>query len=128
MKLFYEIALGARYYLSALLILFSISVYAADPIAYAGDPIANVKGTITAIYADQDQPWTFMVNKSDVVFSIQNQPGPCGSGLYHIQRTNTNFKEFYGIVLSAFLVGKNISVDVGSCASNRNIAVQGAIY
>lgn len=74
-------------------------------------------GTIQTVYSDP----------SDIVFAINGAPGPCGSSFYHIKRTNENFKEFYGLVLTAFATGKNVNVYISGCASDRNILSHGNV-
>ena len=74
------------------------------------------------------------VDPSDVVFALDT-PGPCKSTLYHIERSNLNFQEFYSLVLAAQLSGKTVTVQVTECKPeapgeaprDRNVASQGRI-
>lgn len=69
---------------------------------------------------------TIYTDPSDVVL-VLNQPGPCGSNFYYIPRTNTNFKEFYAAMLLAFAAGKNVSIYIVSCSSDRNVLSHGNV-
>lgn len=75
-----------------------------------------VSGGVTRVYTDP----------SDIVF-VMSTTGPCGSAAFHIQRTNTNFKEFYAAMLTALVASKTVSVNVVSCSSDRNIVSHGSI-
>jgi hypothetical protein len=74
--------------------------------------------TIVQIYADP----------GDIVLQLSGANGPCGSTLYHIQRANTNFKEFYAAMLTALALNKNVSVYVMSCSGDRNIVSHGSVF
>ncbi len=73
-------------------------------------------GTLTEIYTDP----------SDVVL-VLSVAGPCGSTMYHIQRTNQNFREFYAALLTAFASGRTVSLVVVSCANSRNYVSHGSV-
>lgn len=54
-----------------------------------------------------------------------DKDGPCGSRFFHMQRTNTNFKEMVAVELTAFATGKFITLFVTGCGGNRNIISHG---
>src|SRR6185312_7082948 len=66
------------------------------------------------------KPVEVFADPSDVVV-VLDTAGTCGSKFFHIQRTNTNFKELTAVVLTALSSEKTLRLFVASCASDRNI-------
>lgn len=93
--------------------------------------LAIVGSFSCAAYADLTvifgKPVEIYADPSDVVVVLDNA-GPCGSKYFHIQRTNTNFKEFNALVLSAFTSGKTLHFFVASCNGDRNILSHGSMF
>jgi hypothetical protein len=68
------------------------------------------------------------IDSSDVVVKFgKTASSPCGSNLYHIQRRNDNFNEFYLMVINAISSNLPISVQTTKCSGNRNITSHGYI-
>ena len=70
---------------------------------------------ITKIYADP----------SDVVLELGSN-GPCGSNLFHIRRSATNFQEMTALMYTAAATGRFIDLYITSCDGQRNIISHGA--
>lgn len=70
---------------------------------------------IKSIYADP----------SDVVLEL-NGNGPCGSSLFHIRRSTTNFQELTALMYTAAATGKDVNLYVAGCEGTRNIVGHGA--
>lgn len=52
----------------------------------------------------------------------------CGSSLYHIRRSNKNFKEFYSLMLVAATSGKKVRLEVTpECVGTRAILSHGSV-
>jgi len=73
-----------------------------------------VAGLITIIAGDPE----------DFVVQLDKN-GPCGSPYFHMKRSSMNFKEMVGVELTAFAMGKPLTVFVTSCVSDRNIISHG---
>lgn len=71
-------------------------------------------GTVAHVFADPD----------DFVVALHNN-GSCGSGYFHIRRSNANFKEMVGVVLTAFAANRNMTFFVVGYAGTRNIVSHG---
>jgi hypothetical protein len=89
----------------------------------------EITGKIEAIYADP----------SDVVVQLDHI-GNCrpfvvvsgggfapSSKFFHIQRSQTNFKELTAGALTAFAAGKTLTFFVNSCVGARNIVSHGRV-
>jgi hypothetical protein len=75
----------------------------------------NRGGRIAKIWADP----------SDVVFELTTA-GPCGSTLYHVERSATNFQEMYALLLTAAASGRHVEMQLSGCKwTDRNIVSQG---
>lgn len=79
----------------------------------------DIHGKIKAIYPDP----------SDYVIEL-DVAGPCGSKFFHIQRSNTNFREVVATSLTGFSLNKNVTIfTTGICSADRNISSHiGIIY
>jgi hypothetical protein len=93
--------------------------------------LATVGNFSSSAYADVTviigKPLEVYADPSDVVVGLDTA-GPCGSKFFHIQRTNTNFKELTAVVLTAYSSGKSLRLFVASCASDRNILSHGSTF
>lgn len=79
-------------------------------------------GFVTRLYTDPSDIVIVLGDKNKAPIS-----GQCGSNLYHIKRSNTNFKEFYSLVLAAAAAQKELSLEVGGCANSRNVLTHGSV-
>ena len=94
-------------------LIFILSICAAQQ-AYA---VAEWRsGMIQVVYADP----------ADAIVTLSSAIGPCGSTNYQIPRTNANFKEFYALMLTAFVAKKKVNLYVTSCWGDRNILSHGS--
>jgi len=66
------------------------------------------------------------VDPSDVVLEL-NIAGPCGTNLYHIQRTSPNFQEMAALMLTGGAQARTVEVYVTSCSGDRNVVSHGAV-
>ena len=93
--------------------------------------LAIVGGFSGSAYAEITEAWGKTVyvyaDPNDVVVALDKK-GACGSGYFHIQRTNANFKELTAVVLTAHATGKMVHLYVASCSGDRNILSHGAIF
>ena len=85
------------------------------PITAASASMGSVTGRIVRIYADP----------SDVVV-VLNKGGPCGSPLFHFQRSSENFKEITSLMYLAAASNYDVDIVVATCANDRNIASHGS--
>ncbi len=72
-------------------------------------------GIVQTVYADP----------ADAIVILAGVPGPCGSTIYQIPRTNVNFKEFYALMLTAFVAKKTVNLFVAACVNDRNMLSHG---
>jgi hypothetical protein len=74
----------------------------------------RTSGAINGVFPD---PSDFVI--------LLDRNGKCGSPFFHIQRENLNFKEVVAVSLTAFAMGKAMTVFVTSCSGDRNIISHG---
>lgn len=60
----------------------------------------------------------------DLVIQL-DKPGQCGSPYFHVQRTNTNFREMSALAMTAFGGDRRMALFVTGCAGDRNIISHG---
>jgi hypothetical protein len=83
---------------------------------------ANAALTVTI-----GKPIEVFADPSDVVVALDTA-GSCGSKFFHIQRSNTNFKELTAIALTALSSEKKLRLFVASCSADRNILSHGSAF
>lgn len=66
------------------------------------------------------------VDPNDIVL-VLSVAGPCGSPLYHIQRSSMNFKELYAAMLAAFATTRVVGLSITACSNDRNIVSHGYV-
>jgi hypothetical protein len=71
-------------------------------------------------------PVAVFADPSDFVVAL-DRAGTCGSGFFHVQRSNPNFKELVSVFLTAFSTGQFLQLYVASCSGNRNILSHGGL-
>jgi hypothetical protein len=102
----------------------SLAVAVLTSPAYACTPtpnsLCNTGGMLVAVYADP----------SDVVAELDT-PGDCGTKYFHIQRSQTNFKEVAATILTAFSTTKRMNLFIQGCRGTppnaRNILSHGGV-
>ena len=78
---------------------------------------AYVSGYIGRFYADP----------TDIVLEM-SQNGPCGSGVFVVSRSATNFQEMTALMLTAAASRNQINLTVTGCNSNRNLVSHGSAF
>jgi hypothetical protein len=73
------------------------------------------------------RPVEVFADPNDVVV-VLDTAGSCGSGFFHIQRANANFKELTVVALTALSSGKMMRLFVASCSGDRNILSHGSAF
>ena len=73
------------------------------------------RGTVTTVYNDPGNEFLFALSVN----------GRCGSAIFHISRTATNYKEMVAMVLTALATNKTLGAWVTSCRGDRNIISHG---
>jgi hypothetical protein len=54
-------------------------------------------------------------------FTIQlNTNGPCGTSLFYVNRTQSNYKDIVAITLTAYAMGKQMWLNVTGCDTANN--------
>ena len=89
--------------------------------------VGNFSGAAYAETVTLGKPIEVFADPSDVVIGLDTA-GSCGSKFFHIQRANTNFKEFTAVVLTAYSSGKSLRLFVASCSGDRNILSHGSTF
>jgi uncharacterized protein YycO len=81
----------------------------------------ETSGTVVSVWNDTGSEFVFVLNKN----------GMCGSPHFHINRSQTNYKEMVAMVLTALATNKTVGVFVTSCrvmyGTNRNVISNGYI-
>lgn len=92
-------------------------------LAIVGNSFSSAYAALTVTIG---KPLEVFADPSDVVVSLDTA-GSCGSKYFHIQRTNTNFKELTAVALTALSSEKGLRLFVASCSGDRNILSHGSM-